>query len=546
VSTRRALLIEYLRRFGRTPNPFESLEDLFTSPKGFGVTTATDLQRAICRLIEGRPLGELAAHPHVLEAVGGKHWERDPPDLSAVDGIQPRKVVWLAGIRTAKSLMAAALIVWAALTVDASGTGAHEVPRHSTLSTEKDLAAVILNHLVGAIMASDTLKSMLVGEPTATGCMLRMSCGRAMEAKVVAGAKSGRSVVARWSTGFVADEAPRMAGAGDAVVNLDDTETAVEGRILPGGQILWIGSPWAPMGPVYEAVRKGEGYPTPDLLVIRARGDRLNPYWWTPKRAERLRKRNPVAYQTDFLAQFADQEETLFTQAVMNPCIRDGGTIPPEPGHDYAAAMDPATRGNAWTFVIGDRVGRTKRIVFCRQWVGSPLDPVKARKVFAEIGPILYSYNLDWIYTDQWSADTLSEIAEEAVLDEATDTTGITLDIEHWTEQTKTLAYTGFRDAMVDGTIELINDPVLLGDLRLVRKKITQRGVTIELPKTADGRHCDYAPSTVRCLTRWIEEDEEQPPPEGTKERAQWDAEERHEKAAAALEAEAEGEWWEQ
>jgi hypothetical protein len=520
------MLFEFLRRFDRPPRPFESLEHLLVSPDGFGLTTATELQIAVCRLIEGRPLEELADHPHVVAAVG---------DVAAINGRKPRKVVFLAGIRTGKSLLAAALIVWAALTVETRHIGRSEVPRYSTLSTEKDLAKVILNHLLGAVQQSSVLRGVLVGEPTADGCFLRMSTGNLLEAKVVAGARAGRSVVARWAAGFCADEAPRMAGADDAVVNLDDTETAVEGRLLPGAQIFAIGSPWAPFGPVYEAYRAGWGHPTEDLLVIKARADWLNPDWWTPERAARLRRTNAVAYQTDFLAEFADQEATLFTQALLEPCTRAGLTTPPERGHDYVAAMDPATRGNAWTLVVGDRVGQKKRIVHAEQWIGSTIEPLSPRKVLEQIGKVLEKYGLTWCFTDQWAADALRDIADEV---------GVDLIIEDWTQKGKTIAFTGFRDALGDGSIELPNDPVLLSDLRLVRRRVTQSGISIELPHTGDGRHCDYAPAVVRCLARWIEEDEEAPPVEGSIERVNWDAERRQERAAAALEQQNQKPWW--
>jgi hypothetical protein len=47
-----------------------------------------------------------------------------------------------------------------------------------------------------------------------------------------------------------------MAGQEDGVVNLDDARSAVLGRILPGSQLLYIGSPWAPFGPVYSMVQE--------------------------------------------------------------------------------------------------------------------------------------------------------------------------------------------------------------------------------------------------------------------------------------------------
>jgi hypothetical protein len=42
----------------------------------------------------------------------------------------------------------------------------------------------------------------------------------------------------------------------------------------------------------------------------------------------------------------------------------------------------------------------------------------------------------------------------------------------------------------------------LLADMRRVKRVVRQGGVSIVLPVTSDGRHCDYAPSLMLALTR--------------------------------------------
>src|ERR1019366_1816382 len=53
------------------PSMMFTLEELYTSAAGFAVP-ASATQRAILRAIEGRSLGELGAHPAVVEAFGGE------------------------------------------------------------------------------------------------------------------------------------------------------------------------------------------------------------------------------------------------------------------------------------------------------------------------------------------------------------------------------------------------------------------------------------------------------------------------------------------
>lgn len=491
---------------------------------GFGLTAATDLQRAICRVIEGRPLGDLADHPHVIEAIG-----RVPP------GLRPRRVTLVAGIRTAKSLIIAAAALNAAMTCNLDGLGPGEIPRFPVVSTSKDNARVIFHdHLVGTLRSRPGLQRLMIDEPTAESVLIRHPSGRPVEIRVTAGSKAGASLVARWLVGVAFDEAPRMVGEDAGVINLDHMRSAVQGRLRPGAQEFDIGSPWAPMGPVYEDVQKHLHKPTAAVMVIKARADWLNPYWWTPERAAELKAVDETAYQTDFLANFADAEEALIPSATIEACTKTWTHQDPQPGHDYSAAIDPATRGNAWSFVIADRHRGKNRIVWAQEWLHSKTDPAKPSVILAEIAEKLREYGLDWCYTDQWAADALVDIAEDV---------GLTLLIEDWTARGKYDAFRALRDAMMEGTVELCNHPALTGDLRLVKKVVTQNGVSIKLPKVGS-RHCDFAPATARALHRWLDDEEEQPPAEGTRERADWEAAQRQAAAARQIEHDNEQPWW--
>jgi hypothetical protein len=289
-----------------------NLERMLTDKGLFGLVTASPVQRAICRIIDGRPLGLLAHDPDVINAVGG-------PDAIAalpVDG-RPTEVDLYSGVRVGKSLMAAALACRAALSVDVSGLRSGEVARVSIVSLRTDLAKVVYQHLVGSVLASPHLRTLLVGEPREGDgeIVLRHPSGAAVEIKVVAGARAGSSLVARWSAGVIFDEKPRMLGAGDdAVVNYDDAAGAIEGRLLPGAQIIGIGSPWAPWGPAFEDMQKDFGKPTRHKVVIRAPAYVLNSTWWTDKRCAELREKNPRAYRTDVLAEFAESAAGVFSQ----------------------------------------------------------------------------------------------------------------------------------------------------------------------------------------------------------------------------------------
>lgn len=460
----------------------------------------------------------------------------NPGDLMSLEARRPGHIVLLSGIRTAKSLMAAALAIYAAMTCDLERLGPGEIPRVSVVSLKLDLAQVVFRHLVGHLIAKPLLKAFLFGNPTADTVTLKRLDGRLVEIKVVAGSRAGASLVARWSAGCIFDEAPRMIGSDDGVINLDDARAAVRGRLLEGAQLFEIGSPWQPSGPIFETVANHFGNPGGPTLVVKAPGPDMNPVWWTPKRVKALKAADPTAYQTDVLAQFADAPEALFPVASLEKCTRpDAEPIPWQRGHDYAAAMDPATRGNAWTLVVGTRKGDTKSVVYNRQWIGSPAEPLSPRQVLTEIKDILSLYGIDWVYTDQWAPDPLRELGHDV---------GLHLLDEPWTAKNKADSFLGLSSEIAQGKIELPRDRILLNDLKVTQRKVTQNGVAIHLPRTPDGRHADYAPALAKVFARWIEEDREPPPERGTPEWENWLDAQREEQEAEQLEEEQHRPWW--
>jgi hypothetical protein len=476
------------------------LEALLTSPRGFGLTTATPLQRAICRASTGVALGKFADHPHVVTAFGG---ERAVSEVT-----RPRLLALLAGIRSAKSLFAAAKAFRASQVCDVSSLKAGEIPRIPIVSFKMDQAHAVFDHLRGSILASEALKSALIGEPTADRLYLRHPSGRPIEIIVSAGSRAGGSLVARWLAGAIFDEAPRMLGQADGVVNLDDALSAIRGRMLPGAQIDLVGSPWAPRGPVYDLFVGAFGRPSDASLVIQAPGPMMNPSRFTPEFCAELERDDPRAYKTDVLAQFADAEDSLLSSVDVQQCTRPApAEVEFVPGQSYVAAIDPATRANAWTLVIMTATDHEKyQVVLAKQWQGSHSAPLRPRAVLAEIAAICKRYRIDFAYSDQYSFDALRDLSPhgfalmQAPLSQAL-----------WMQLAEKL-----RSLVSSHAIEFPPDPVLRGDLLGINRRLTSRGYSIALASTAgDGRHSDYIPAVCLCLQYPISAPEAEPEADG-------------------------------
>lgn len=488
-----------------------SAETLFTAQGGFGID-ASPVQRAICRIADGVPLGDLVCDDAVRRAVG---------DLAALPSVRPREIAILSGIRVGKSLIAACLAIHWAMTCDVSRLGPGEIARVSVLSTTKDNADVIFSHCLGQLQASPWLAVLIVGKPTADTITLRHSTGRLIEIKVVAGSRAGASLVSRWSAGCIFDEFPRMIGGDDGVVNWDDSRAAILLRLLPGAQLAHVGSPWAPFGPAYQMVVEHWKKPSHKLVVIRAPAYDMNPKLWTPELCAEAKEADPDVYLTDVEAEFAAPEEALFGSTELAAASREApDELPPVEGHSYVAAIDPAHRSNAWTFVVGTREGRKKRIVLARQWVGTRLDPLASGAVLAEIGELCGRYGIKFVETDQYHVDTLAELARQAFYvtksGEQLPKRPISLVLAELTEKQKVESWLTLRFRVSEGEVEFPPDPVFRADMQRLKKRTTQSGVQIVLPKTSDGRHCDYAPSTLLVLRRWLHDVDNPPPAAGS------------------------------
>jgi hypothetical protein len=218
---------------------------------------------------------------------------------------------------------------------------------------------------------------------------------------------------------------------------------------------------------------------------------------------------NPSKWRREFMAiPLEEEEEGLLTSVLLDRSTREEMVVTRSPGHSYVAAMDPATRGDAWTLVVATKrwvAGRLKRsVVKAKEYHGTTVAPLDPGAVLADIARELAMYGLTSVYSDQASADALKRIGRDV---------DMTVVISPSTAQNKLTRYESLETWMQNGEVELPPCPVIRADLLSVVKKLTPNGFTIELPRTGD-RHADYAPSISLALSRKIAA-----PPEPTPDR---------------------------
>jgi hypothetical protein len=198
--------------------------------------------------------------------------------------------------------------------------------------------------------------------------------------------------------------------------------------------------------------------------------------------------------------------ESIYAPVVLDGASRKGAlALAARPGWSYVAAIDPATRGNAWTLVVATVDERGRRIVvLVHEWRGSKSKPVRSDLAFREMAGyddptgrhvpgLLEPYGVKRIWTDAWAFDPLNDHARKA---------GLILMMHSLTAEAKLLLHEGIARDMAVGLVELPPHADLRADLLSVHRVVTPNGRRLVLVVTPDGRHSDFAPSAGLALTQ--------------------------------------------
>jgi hypothetical protein len=470
------------------------VEHIMSSPAGYGLKL-THVQRAICRAIDGAPLDALWKHKEVRDSFRAQ----PVTEWKAKRVPRPFEVVVCAGIRGGKTMLACATAIDRAVNADLSLWKPGESPPIlPLLSVRKHNARAAFSHLRGLLtkkgsmfgdhLANETADTLTVRHAKQPDCTI--------DIMVLAGSRAASNLESYWLAAAVFDEAFKMSGRDESAMNLEDAQVAARERILTDGQILYIGSPWAPEGPAWQMVRDHWGKPSSRMVVVRAPGPVLNPVWWTPERLQRLErstdKRDREIYITSGLAEFLDPETSLISSDAVLAVTREAPErIPYQPGVEYVAAMDPATRHNAWTLMIGSRKTDAKLTIdLAREWLPTAANPLDPEVVLGEIAMLCHAYHCTRVWTDRWSVEAMRAVAAKHRLSL----------LEHQGNDTWEL-YDTIRLAVSTGALDLPPLEQVRLDLIRILKRPTSTGMKIILPTTADGRHCDYAPPLALLLS---------------------------------------------
>lgn len=462
-------------------------------------------------LVEDRELGALPISPAqralVLAADGlpVEHLERDRVAFHfGIDAYcfepseRPRTIIVRTGVRAAKSLIAALAMILCALTCELRrppqpgerpgpdgrvGVRPGELVRVIIVAPRLRLTRAPFYHLVGVLKASKRLSRYLVpGKTLAESVLLRRDDGAEVLVEMVAASGGGANLRSTWLAGALFDEADFHDDEDEAAVNLKENYQATVTRLLPGGQVWVVSSPWDDAGEFHGMFTDAFGQPGREL-AFHSDSISMNP---TLSRedieAERRRDPDNAAREYDAVP-LTSGSLKFFPKAAIDAAMDHGRSTNLPPGDmPHWGGTDLGFRKNSSALALARY--QTGKVVLAYHdelipQKGAPLKPTEVCTEFATVG-IQYrcaSIRGDGIYAD---------IAHEAfgrVRSEA----GRSCAYDEWAPTTPAVAeaFTTFRALLLEGKVELTDDARMRKQLEDTKFKKSPDGVGIKvvLPK---------------------------------------------------------------
>lgn len=464
-----------------------TLERLVSAPE-FADLPVSPVQRALCRAADGLPfeLDRMRFH------VGAELFTCTE---------RPRVVILRTGVRAGKTLIAVLGLLLSVLTCRMRrpptpeeladgvlpaadglvGVRPGELVRALIVAPKLRLSKGPLAHLVGTMRRSKLLAPMLVSS-TAENAIVRRPDGVEVSIDMVAASTGGTNIRSTWLAGCLLDEAD-FHDDEDGVVNLAEQVKAARPRLLPGVQLWIVSSPLAEETPFDMMFRAAFGKPGPEL-AFHSDTRSMNP---TLDRATEARERaadpENAAREYDAIP-LPTGGSAFFPPSAIAACINHDRSMQLEPEErvPHFGGVDLGFRKNSSAWAFARYQNRRVVLAYTREMVpekGTPLRPSDVCRALCEDA---HAYRCGSVRGDLHYADTAHEefakhknrLNQTVIYDEWAPTTEL-----------NTEEFSAFRRLMLEGKLELPNDPRLLKQLRDTKGKAMpgSQVIRIVLPK---------------------------------------------------------------
>lgn len=267
-----------------------------------------------------------------------------------------------------------------------------------------------------------------------------------------------------------------------------------------------ITTPWTKEGLAYEAWLAGtdgrnyKNQPDIDRDLIDSMQDHLVVYaptaamgvpepLVTRKKLARAKRRDPVKFARESLAQFIDAQSGYLSHAAINEAVERRKTMKRMTfaTADYIAVMDPAFRTDAYTLTIGHKekaMGVVQDLVM--GWEPPPGGRLNPAEILDKVKKVIDGFGISVVYSDQAQLESIQELA----LDRDFMVHGFDL-----TRTSKPVVMRALNTALNRGQIALEPNAKQTQQLKDLVRIVTDS--TYERIAAPPGKHDDYATVTA-------------------------------------------------
>lgn len=178
--------------------------------------------------------------------------------------------------------------------------------------------------------------------------------------------------------------------------------TAVLPSLLPGGKVIGLSSPFGKFGLLYELYKENFAKNDSDILIWQADVKTMRPNY-SDSRLERMEKRDPVAFKSEYGAQFRDDLETYLSEQDIEAVTAKGRLMnPPIAGKRYYCFVDPSGGKNeSFCFSVG-HVENNRAIIDRQEEFKAPFSP---SEVVSQICEIIKQYGIYEVTGDRYGGE---------------------------------------------------------------------------------------------------------------------------------------------
>lgn len=217
------------------------------------------------------------------------------------------------------------------------------------------------------ISRSPVLRDLIEGVKQG-GDEWEISLSTGVDIRVVAA--NSRTVRGDLLVGVILEEGAFFRDSDTEQYNLQEIIDALRPGLLtiPSSRLICITSPWAQVGPVWEAYQKRAE--TPDVLVWKLPSWKMNPAL-DQKMLDKERARDEAYFLREFGAEFSTAASALVPSEMIDRAVARGvREFPREQGRRYLAGLDPSSKGNdCFAFALAHKEPDGRIVLdLTRQW----------------------------------------------------------------------------------------------------------------------------------------------------------------------------------